>query len=276
MTKFALKGLLGRKLRTILTAFAIVLGVSMVSGTYVLTDSMDKAFESIFTDVRNGSSVVITGKSAFDITEGNGVFDPTFDESVLEKVRNVDGVAVAEGSVDSESAILIDRKGKAIVGNAPSLGFSIADPHSPFNPLTLVRGNWPGPNEVVIDKATADKKDYDVGDVIGVQAEGPVRKYRISGVILFGSVATIGDATLAGFDLPTAQDLFDKRGRLDEIAVAAEQGTSDEQLLRNIRSVLPAGTQAQLAGVQAEEDAEQTNSFISILQKVLLVFAGVA
>ncbi|HUQ22688.1 MAG TPA: FtsX-like permease family protein [Gaiellaceae bacterium] len=276
MTKFALKGLLGRKLRTALTAFAIVLGVAMVSGTYVLTDSMDKAFESIFTDVRTGSNVVISGKSPFDITEGSGVYEPTFDESVLEQVRRVDGVAVAEGSVDSESAILVDRKGKAIVGNAPSLGFSIADPSSPFNPLTLVRGDWPGPNEVVIDKATAEKKDYDVGDLIGVQAEGPVRKYRVSGVILFGSVATIGDATLAGFDLATAQDLFSKKGRLDEIAVAATPGTSDAQLLRELRSILPAGTQAELAGVQAREDAEQTNSFISIIQIFLLVFAGVA
>ena len=48
MTKFALKGLLGRKLRTALTALAIVLGVAMISGTYVLTDSIDSAFDTIF------------------------------------------------------------------------------------------------------------------------------------------------------------------------------------------------------------------------------------
>ena len=66
MTAFALKGLLSRKLRTALTAIAIVLGVAMVSGTFVLTDSIDKAFDSIFTDSRQGSDVVVTGKSAFD------------------------------------------------------------------------------------------------------------------------------------------------------------------------------------------------------------------
>ena len=76
VTKFALKGLLGRKLRTALTAFAIVLGVAMVSGTYVLTDSIDKAFDSIFTESRAGSTAVITGKSAFDISEGSGVTAP--------------------------------------------------------------------------------------------------------------------------------------------------------------------------------------------------------
>ena len=52
MTKFALKGLFTRKLRTVLTALAIVLGVAMISGTYVLTDSIDSAFDQIFTDVR--------------------------------------------------------------------------------------------------------------------------------------------------------------------------------------------------------------------------------
>ena len=46
MTRFALKSLAGRKLRTFLTALAIVLGVAMISGTYVLTDTIDRAFSS--------------------------------------------------------------------------------------------------------------------------------------------------------------------------------------------------------------------------------------
>ena len=60
MVRFALKGLLGRKLRTALTAIAIVLGVAMVAGTFMLTDSIDKAFDTIFTDVRKGSNAVVT------------------------------------------------------------------------------------------------------------------------------------------------------------------------------------------------------------------------
>ena len=114
MTRFALKGLLGRKLRTALTAIAIVLGVTMVSGTYVLTDSIDKAFDSIFTDVRQGSNVIVSGKSAFDLSDGSGATAPAFDEEVLEEVREVEGVALAEGSVDSESAQFIGADGKAI------------------------------------------------------------------------------------------------------------------------------------------------------------------
>jgi ABC-type antimicrobial peptide transport system permease subunit len=276
MTKFALKGLFGRKLRTALTAFAIVLGVAMVSGTYVLTDSIDKAFDSIFTDVRKGSTAVITGKSAFDLTEGSGTTEPTFPESLLGTVREVPGVALAEGSVDGE-AQLIGEDGKAIVfGGAPNLGFSIADGESPFNPLTLVSGSWPGPGQVVIDESTADKKDFRLGQGVGVQGAGPVEQLRISGFVRFGAVSTIGGATLAGFDLPTAQRIFQKPGRLDEIAVAADSATSDQQLVSNLEQVLPEGTQVKLAAEQAESDAEETNQFITFLQGFLLAFAGIA
>ena len=277
MTRFALKGMLGRKLRTILTAIAIVLGVTMVSGTYVLTDSIDQAFDSIFTDVREGSSVVISGKSAFDLSEGSGATAPAFDESLLEEVRKLDAVQAAEASVNTESAQLIGDDGKAIVyGGAPNLGFSIAAGDSQFNPLTLVEGEWPGPNEVVIDESTVDKEGFELGQDVGVQAAGPVERLRVSGITRFGSVSTIGGATLAGFDLPTAQRLFDRQGKLDEIAVAAKAGVSDAELLREIRAILPDETQVLAANQQAEEDASETNEFVTFLQGFLLAFAGIA
>ncbi len=277
MTKFALKGLLGRKLRTALTALAIVLGVAMISGTYVLTDSIDSAFDTIFTEVRQGSSAVITGKAAFDLSDGSGATAPAFPESVLETVRGVDGVALAEGSVDSDSTTLIGRDGKAVVnGGAPNLGFAIAKGESPFNPLALVEGDWPGPNEVVIDTGTAKDEDFKLGDVIGVQAEGPVEMLTVAGIVRLDASISIGGATLAGFDLPTAQRLFKKEGKLDEIAVAASAGTSDAQLISNISAVLPPGTQVRSGQAQAADDASETNEFITFLQGFLLAFAGIA
>jgi putative ABC transport system permease protein len=277
MTRFAIRGLLSRKLRTALTALAIVLGVAMISGTYVLTDSIDQAFDRIFTDIRKGSNAVITGKSAFDITEGSGVTEPTFDESLLDEVKRLPAVAEAEGSVDSDATQLIGDDGKAIVyGGAPNLGFSIADPESRFNPLTLVEGSWPGPNEVVVDKETAAKENFEVGETIGVQAEGPVERLRISGIIQFSSGLSIGGATLAGFDLPTAQRLMRKEGQLDEIAVAAKPDVTEVELVKQIKEILPPGTQVKTAGEQVQADAAETNEFITFLQSFLLAFGGVA
>jgi ABC-type antimicrobial peptide transport system permease subunit len=277
MTKFAVRGLLSRKLRTALTAIAIVLGVAMISGTYVLTDSIDQAFDTIFTDIRQGSNAVITGKSAFDIGDQEGVSAPTLEESLLPQVRELSDVAEAEGSVDSDATQLIGDDGKAVVyGGAPNLGFSISDPSSPFNILTLLDGRWPGSNEMVIDTHTASKEDFKVGEIVGVQAEGPVERLRVSGIVDFSSGLSLGGATLTGFDLPTAQRLFKKVGKFDEIAVAAKPGVTDAALVAQIRPILPETAQVRTGSQQAAEDAADTNDFISFLRGFLLAFAGIA
>ena len=276
MTAFALRGLLLRKLRTVLTAIAIVLGVAMISGTYVLTDSISSAFDAIFTQSYRGTDAVISGKSAFDLSSNGTTTDPAFNESLLPKVRALPDIAGAIGGVGGE-AQLIGRNGKAIVfGGAPNLGFSV-DPTQPrFNSLSLVSGSWPKANEVVVDRATASKKDIKIGQTIGVQAQGPVERLRVSGLVKFGAVSTIGGATLAGFDLRTAQHLFDKVGKLDQIRVGAKNGVSNAELLAEIRPILPPETQVKSGNKQAASDAKDTNSFISFLQNFLLSFGGVA
>ncbi|HVS85147.1 MAG TPA: ABC transporter permease, partial [Gaiellaceae bacterium] len=98
MILVALKGLAGRKLRAALTAIAIVLGVAMISGTYVLTDTIKSAFTSVFTQVYKNTDAVVTGKSAISKNNDNGL-PPSFSESLLGKVRNLPGVAEAAGGV---------------------------------------------------------------------------------------------------------------------------------------------------------------------------------
>ena len=278
MIRFGLKALGARKLRTALTAIAIVLGVAMVSGTYVLTDSIDQAFDSIFTDIREGSDAVVTGRSAFDLSEGSGASAPPFDEALLERVRELPEVAAASGGVDGEAQLVGDDGDAIVYGGAPNLGFSVdSSPEAErFNPLTLVEGAWPGPDEVVVDESTAGKEDLEVGETIGVQAEGPVARLRISGIVSFGSVSTIGGATLAGFDLATAQRLFDREGKLDEISVGAAEGVDEGELLAAIREILPPGTQVRTGTAQAREEAEETSEFISFLQGFMLAFGGIA
>ena len=276
MIRFSLKGMMGRKLRTALTALAVILGVMMVSGTFVLTDSIDRAFDAIFSTVYEGTDATITGKSAFDLSDGSGTTAPPFDESLQPEVAALPDVAAAIGGVAGE-AQLVGKNGKAIVfGGAPNLGFSV-DPSKPeFNTLTLEGGAWPSDGEVVIDVATASKKDLSVGDEIGVQAEGPVEQFKISGLVKFGSVDTIGGATLAGFNLPTAQQLFRKVGKLDQIRVAGKPGVSPSQLVAEIEAILPQGTQVRTGAQQATEDAKGTDEFISFLRYFLLAFGVIA
>jgi putative ABC transport system permease protein len=278
--RVALKNLAGRKLRAVLTALAIVLGVAMVSGTYILTDTIKAGFNTIFSVSYENTSAVITNRIAF--TGGNnsnntGTFG--FPDTVLAKVQALPDVEAAVGSLEDQTTHLVGRNGKVIsTGGAPNLGFS----HDPsgdkrFNPLTLVSGQWPtGPTEVVIDKATADKKGYKVGDTIGVQVRGPVQQFHISGIGELAAVSSIGGATLAIFDVPTAQRLFGKEGKLDIIRVAAKPGVPTAQLVSEIDRILPPTAQVTSAAQQAKKDAKATNSFLNFLQYFLLAFGGVA
>ena len=278
MIGVALKGLLGRKLRAALTAVAVVLGVAMISGTYVLTDTIKAAFNTVFTQVYKNTDAVITGKSAIGGNANNGIVLPSLPESLLGKVRALPGVAVAEGGI-SDEAKLVGRDNKVVsFGGAPNLAFSV-DPSGDqrFNPLVLTEGHWPsGPNEIAIDAKTASSKHFNVGDSIGVLARGPVQKFRIAGLVRFGSVSSLGGSTLAIFDVPTAQRLFNKVGKLDSIGVATKPNVTPAELVSQIRPLLPATAQVRTGQQEAKQAAKDTNGFLTILEYFLLAFGYIA
>ena len=278
MILVALKGLAGRKLRAALTAVAIVLGVAMISGTYVLTDTIKSAFGTVFTQVYKNTDAVITGKSAIGTSSNNAALPPSFPESLLARVQNLPGVAEANGGV-SDYAYLVGHDGKVVSGHgAPPLAFGVhPNGDQRFNPLELVSGHWPtGPGEVAIDANTASKSNFAVGETIGVIARGPVQHFRISGIAKFGGVSSLGGATMAIFEFRTAQTIFHKQGRLDSISIAGKQGVTPAQLVREVRPLLPATAQVRTGQAEAKQQTKDTNGFLSIFQYFLLAFAGVA
>jgi putative ABC transport system permease protein len=278
MLTVALKGLAGRKLRAGLTAIAIVLGVAMISGTYVLTDTINSGFNTIFNRSYQNADVVVSGKAAFDSANGTTVEPPPMPASLLPKIQKLSGVALAAGSVTTDTLKLIGKNGKVIsTGGAPSLGFSVTPQGQVFNPTKLTAGKWPsGADQVVIDKATASGNGFHVGDRIGVQAFGPVQKLLISGIAEFPGVS-VGGATFAILDQPTAQRLFHKVGQLDFIRVQSKSGVATPQLLSEIRPLLGPTQQVRSGTAQAKKD-KSTNAggFISFLRYALLAFAGIA
>ena len=279
MTRVTLKGLLGRKFRAILTALAIVLGVAMVSGTYVLTDTISKAFDNIFSGSYKNTSAVISGKQIVKFsTSGNA----TVPASVLDKVKQLPDVDEASGQIfdlnsSGDYAKLIDRNGKAISGQAPTFGFGFDGAASRFNPLTLVEGKWAsGGDQIVIDAATAKDHHFKVGDRIDVSAQGPIRTYRVTGIARFGNVDSLGGATFAIFDVATAQKLLHKEGVFDAISVASKPDVSPAQLKREIQAVLPPSTEVKTGAEQAEANAKDTKEFTRLIQLFLLAFGGIA
>ena len=279
MIRVALRGLAGRKLRGFLTALAIVLGVAMISGSYVLTDTITKAFDTIFTHSYKNADVVVTGKTAFKNDNGNGVDIPSFPESLLGRIRVLPDVAAAAGSVTDTQTRLIDKKGKAIsTGGAPNFAFGVdARELDRFRVLSLTEGAWPaGPDSIAIDTATAHKKHFAVGDTIGVEARAAVRRFRITGIAKFADVSSIGGATIAVFDIPTAQTLLHKQGSLDVIRVQSKSGVPTGRLLTEVKRLLPATAQARDVAAQVKEDKKDVTGFLDFIRYALLAFAGIA
>ncbi len=279
MITVALKGLLGRKLRALLTAISIVLGVAMISGTFVLTDTIKAAFGTVFTQVYKNTDAVITGKSAIGGNQNQNIIPPSLPASLLGKVRALPGVAIAEGGI-SDEAKLVGRNGKVINSNggAPSLAFSV-DPKGDqrFNPLVLTTGRWPhGPNEIAIDTKTAKGKHFAAGDTIGVLTRGPVQNFHIVGTVRFGGLNSLGGATIAIFDLPTAQRVFHKQGKLDSIELASKQDVKPEQLVAEVKPLLPKTAQVRTGAQEAKQAAKDTNGFLSFLEYFLLAFGFIA
>jgi putative ABC transport system permease protein len=276
--RVALKGLAGRKLRAILTAIAIVLGVAMVSGTYVLTDTIDKAFNNIFSDTYANTDAVVSGKAADISFQGDSAETPPVPESVLAQIRALPNVEAATGSVIDDTATkVLKPDGKAVnTSGAPSFGFGIDPSQAAFNPLKLLEGTWPrGPDEVVIDANTADEQGYKIGDTVRIATLQPVKSFRLVGLAQYGDVASLGSATFTVFTIPAAQQLLDREGQYDDIAVAAKEGVSQQQLVQEIRPILPATAQVRTGTAQAKEDAKDVE-FTKFIRYVLLTFAGVA
>jgi putative ABC transport system permease protein len=277
MWNATLKGLLAHKLRLAATALAIVLGVSFVSGTYVLTDTITATFDQLFKQVTEGVDVAVRSQETFGGLQTGQTRDP-MPASLLDKVKAVDGVKVAEGSVTG-FAQFIGKDGKPVTtGGAPTLGVSIGSASEFTAGSTIRSGRRPsGPNEVVVDAKTAEDAGFHVGDRVKVLLQGPAQTFTISGIIGFGEADNLGGATLAGFDLPTAQKVLNREGRFDEIDVAAQDGVSPEQLRDRIRAAIDPKYEVLTGTELAESSAAEINDTIGrFLSTALLAFAFVA
>jgi putative ABC transport system permease protein len=276
MVKVALRGMRTRRLRTALTALAIVLGVGMVAAAFTVGDTMRKAADSLSTAAYKGTDAVVSAPSAFK-TDDLGQAD-AIPASTLDRVRSVPGVGVAIGDIVQE-ARLIGRDGKAL-GDGPyfGVGYDASSPaNERLNPFNLTTGRWAtGPGEVVVDAGVARKEHFAVGDSIDVAAHGPRQRFHIVGIARFGDVEKLGTATAAVFDLRTAQAMFaGHASSYDDVLVAAAPGTTANQLRVNLMQEFP---KLRVTSAEAHDrfTFDGLKDFISIIKTVLLVFGFIA
>lgn len=269
MISLALRNLLSRKRRTLLTALAVIVGVAQVSGAFVLTDSMNATIDRLFDAGQQGIEVVVAPK-----TSGDDSDPPALAPEIQARVAAVDGVRRAIGEVFAAVTIL-DKDGKAVSLGAPMF---VASPSPPdLSAWRLAAGRWArGDDETALDASTAERFGYRVGDRLPVIGERGVERLRITGLAKFGETSLAG-AAVALPTLRTADRLSGRDGRFDDVIVDADDGVSAAAVRDRVAAAL-AGERVTVrtAADQAKSQADDLKEQIGFLRPVLLVFAAIA
>ena len=277
MLKVSLRNVLANKLRLLLTVAAVTVGVAFVSGTFVLSDTMTRAFDELYSGLTAGTDVVVRGQSAYTTDVTTQEQPPPLDESLVAEVSRVPGVAAAEGGVTG-FALILDKSGEPLQpGGAPTLGASVGGDEQLAGGFSFRQGRAPtGPDEVALDARSAAEAGYQVGDTVDIVLQDGRSTFTVVGIIGSGDSDSLAGATLAGFDLPTAQQVLGKVGKVDEIDVRGADGVRPERLRADIAAALPAGAEALTGQQVADEGSAAVRDAMSVFSQVLLAFAAVS
>jgi putative ABC transport system permease protein len=272
-----LKGMLAHRLRVILTATSIALGVAFVAGTLMLNDSMQRAFDDVFGSINSGTDVAVRAEAGDVQTQDSDEDRATVPARVLEQVRGMDGVATAEGSV-SGYALLTGADGKPIQPQgAPTLGGNLASDPALRGEVTLRTGRAPrAPGEVAIDASSAKNGELAVGDTTKILFRGAPETFTVVGTVGYADEDDLGGSTSAYFDLATAQRVLDKEGVFDTVVVKADDGVANDTLAKRVDAALPSGMEALTGQAVADEQSESVKEGLGFLSIALLGFAGIA
>lgn len=275
MRRVALRGLFARRTRLALTALAVALGVTLISGTYVFTDTINGSFDKIFTQSYADTDVVVTPRQPQDF---NGVDEvPPLPAELLDAVRETPGIEEAAGNIFSPGATILGKDGKPVgLGGAPR--FIVSAPEvDRFSVLDATEGRLPRTDdEVAIIKSTVDQEGFALGDEIPIQGRTPKRDYTLVGILKIAGVDSFGGASAAMFTLAEAQRLAGRVGEFDEIDGSAASGVEPQELKRRLQAALPGTVVVRTGSEQAASQSKDIRDNLGFLRTALLAFAGIA
>jgi putative ABC transport system permease protein len=279
MLRIIMRGLLARKFRLFATALAVMLGVAFMAGTMVLTDTIGRTFNDLSTGVYKGTDAEVRAKAAFTAPAmGGGDQRQLISAALVQALRRVPGVAADEGSAYGY-ARLTGSNGKALgnpAAGAPTLGGNWNQVKE-LNPWTLVAGHPPqAANQVVIDAKSAADGHLRVGDTTTVLAQGAPQRYRVAGIVRFGTADSPGGASVALFTTPVAQRLVAGPGKLTGVLFVAKPGVSQQQLVTSLRGVLPHGLEAVTGATVIKEMQTSFQEALAFFNTFMLIFAVIA
>jgi putative ABC transport system permease protein len=280
MWRVTLKGLVAHKVRYALTALAVLLGVAFMSATFVLTDTIGRTFDGLFTEVYHNTSAVVRASQPFSPQMNFTSQRAKIDAALVSRIRLVDGVAEIRVNIEGY-AQLVGKNGKPI-GNpgagAPTLGETWNDVSS-MNPYSFLPGGFPprSRTEVAIDKHSADVGNLHVADQVTVLTKQAPATYTITGIVRWAGADSPLGASITLFDQATAARVLGEPGKVDEIDVSAVPGVSQQQMTQRLRAALPDPRLEVLTGKQiTQEGQDSVRKALSFFNTFLLIFALIA
>ena len=271
MTRVVLRGLLARRLRLALTAFAVALGVTLVAGTYVFTDTINASFDTIFSKAYEKTDIVV---SPGDAVNGQDDNRPPMPASVLDQVKSTDGIANAEGGIFDFGGTVLTPQGKKI-GQGGIIASRRDDQR--YELFDVAEGQLPSSaGQVAIDKSTANRKHLKVGDQILIAAQQPKQAFRIVGIIKIQGVDSLGGAPVAMLTLPEAQRITGKVNQLDEIDATVQKGSDAQAVKRELTAKLGPSVHVRTGSEEAASQSKDIRDNLGFLQTALLAFAGIS
>ncbi len=273
MARLVLRGLAQRKVRVLLTGIAIALGVALMAGTYILTDTINSAFGEVFAAANKNKAVVITEREV--LGRGSGAEASVLNASTLAKVRAVPGVAAAAGDVSTRAALLSSSDRLLTSGAAGALVAGVQPPR--FESFTAAKGHLPNTeDEVAIDASTAAREHLRIGEQVVIAGRAPARHYTISGIAKFAGAESFGGTSVALLSPAQAQRTAGEPGIYDSINLAASPGVSPGQLATRVRAAMPKSLIVRTGAQEAANQTAELEEELSFLRTFLLVFAYVA
>ncbi len=278
MLKVTWRNLVARKVRLLLSAFAIVLGVAFVSGSLVFTNAMGGTFDDIIEGSIADGEVFFEGANDFNSLQDARLMPA----SVAERLERLPEVASAHPGLSLQTVFVIGDDGKVVGGNGPpGLAFNPTDATAITGRpvLSLAEGELPdGPDEVALERKTADRAGIGVGDEVRLVTPGtpPQMTADVTGIVDFGGGGVAG-ATITVFDTEFMQDrFFGGRDGYMTVSLNAADGVSQKQLADAVRPLLPPGVTVSTGDALAEKQQDSLDEVLGFIQTFLLVFAGVA
>jgi len=278
MLRIALKGILGRKARLVLTSLAVILGTAFLSGTAVFSATLNRTFDNLFSDVfRNVDSYV---RSTQVIEADFGAEErQRIPAELIAMIEAVPGVGDVQGDIQAFARI-IGKDGQPLgsEGAGPPTFGSVGEEFKGAL-WTISEGKFPSNStEVALDEASAKAGNYVVGDIVKVVAQTGSREFTLVGIAGYGDVRSPGGATFALFDLATAQEFLAKPGFVDAILISGDGSASDEELAQAISAVIPSSYKTEtLTGAEiTKETQDQIGSALSFFSILLSTFSYIA